>query len=76
MKAEGITFETNMRGEKTFVRINMKKYGDELFSFFRTIGIESEVSPYNKNFVEKIKRGEQAIKEGKTCKVDLDNLWK
>ncbi|TFF34807.1 DUF2683 family protein [Mucilaginibacter psychrotolerans] len=32
--------------------------------------------PYNQAFVEKIKRGEKAAKEGKGVKVDLDNLWK
>jgi hypothetical protein len=33
-------------------------------------------SPYNQEFVDKIKRGEQAAKDGKGIKVDLDNLWK
>ena len=33
-------------------------------------------SPYHPEFVEKIKRGEQAFKEGKGVKVDIENLWK
>ncbi|RYE19840.1 MAG: hypothetical protein EOP42_28410 [Sphingobacteriaceae bacterium] len=31
-------------------------------------------SPYNPEFVAKIKRGEKAAKEGKGLKVDLENL--
>ncbi|OOQ60601.1 DUF2683 family protein [Mucilaginibacter pedocola] len=37
---------------------------------------KEEKSPYNQEFVDKIKRGEQAAKEGKGVKVDVDNLWK
>ncbi len=33
-------------------------------------------SPYNPEFVAKIKRGEKAAKEGKGMKVDMANLWK
>lgn len=33
-------------------------------------------SPYNQEFVAKIKRGEKAATEGKGVKVDVDNLWK
>jgi hypothetical protein len=40
---------------------------------------KEEKSPYNNNFVEKIKRSQQNFKEGKGRVVsseDLDNLWK
>ena len=37
---------------------------------------KEEESPYNPEFVAKIKRGEKAAKEGKGIKVDMDNLWK
>jgi hypothetical protein len=34
-------------------------------------------SPYNPEFVEKIKKGEKAAKQGKQgLKVNLDKLWK
>lgn len=33
-------------------------------------------SPYDPAFVEKIKKGEKAAKEGKGQKVDMNNLWK
>lgn len=33
-------------------------------------------SPYNPEFVAKIKRGEKAAKAGKSVKVDVENLWK
>jgi hypothetical protein len=40
---------------------------------------KEEKSPYNNNFVEKIKRSQQNFKEGKGRVVsseELDNLWK
>lgn len=37
---------------------------------------KEEESPYNPEFVAKIKRGEKAKREGKGVKADLDNLWK
>ena len=40
--------------------------------FMSTTGI----SPYNQEFVKKINRSEQQIKEGKFHTLDLDNLWK
>jgi hypothetical protein len=35
---------------------------------------KEEASPYDPRFVDKIKRGEKAMKEGKGVKVDLDNF--
>lgn len=40
------------------------------------IPFKKEESPYNPEFVAKIKRGEKAAKEGKGMKVDMANLWK
>ena len=34
-----------------------------------------EKSPYNKAFINKIQNAEHNIKEGKTKKIDPDNLW-
>lgn len=36
----------------------------------------TSVSPYNPEFVAKIKRGEKAAKEGRGLKVNMENLWK
>ncbi|HEY5462123.1 MAG TPA: DUF2683 family protein [Hanamia sp.] len=33
-------------------------------------------SPYNPDFVAKIKRSEKAVKAGKTYKIPLDEIWK
>lgn len=38
--------------------------------------IKLEEYPYNQAMVEKIKRGEKAIKEGKGITVNPDDLWK
>ena len=38
-------------------------------------GIFREKSPYNKAFINKIQNAEHNIKEGKTKKIDPDNLW-
>ncbi|WP_448699977.1 DUF2683 family protein [Mucilaginibacter sp. AW1-3] len=37
---------------------------------------KEEESPYDPKFVDKVKRGEKAMQEGKGVKVDMDNLWK
>jgi hypothetical protein len=37
---------------------------------------EKTVAFYGKEFVEKIERGEKALKEGKGVKIDIDDLWK
>lgn len=37
---------------------------------------KEEPSPYNPEFIAKVKRGEKAMKEGKGVTVDLNNLWK
>ena len=39
-------------------------------------GVEiNDESPYNPEFVEKVLKAEQNIKEGKTKTIDLNNLW-
>lgn len=42
----------------------------------KSMAVAEEKSPYNQEFVEKIKQGEKDLAEGKTRKLDLDNLWK
>jgi hypothetical protein len=63
----GIDIEHNVKGAPIFARIDLKKYGSELHDFFSTKGIEVEESPYNPEFIAKIKRSEQQIRDGK-CK--------
>ena len=76
MQATGIFIEHNAKGVPTFARIDLKKYGSELKNFFSEKGISIEKSPYNPEFVAKIKRSEKQIEEGHFHKLDLDNLWK
>ena len=75
MSTTGITIKHNAEGIPTFAHIDLRKYGEELKNFFITKGISVE-SPYNQEFVKKINRSEQQIKEGKFHTLDLDNLWK
>lgn len=37
--------------------------------------VHVEESPYNPDFVAKIKEGEKQLKEGKGIKIDVENLW-
>jgi hypothetical protein len=37
---------------------------------------KKEESPYDPEFVDKIKKGEKAAREGKGLKIDVANLWK
>lgn len=40
------------------------------------IDFRSEKSPYDPEFVEKILRGKEDIKNGKGIKIAIDDLWK
>ncbi|MHA4738518.1 DUF2683 family protein [Dyadobacter sp. MSC1_007] len=35
-----------------------------------------EKSPYDPEFVAKIEKSRQQVREGKTVKIDLDDIWK
>ena len=72
MNTTGIIIEHNTKGVPTFARIDLKKYGNELKDFFASKGVAVEESPYNPEFVAKIKRAEKQP----SIKVDIDNLWK
>jgi hypothetical protein len=76
MEAQGIFIENNAKGVPTFARIDLRKYGSELKDFFSSKGIVIEKSPYDPEFVAKIRQSEQQIKEGNFHRLDLDNLWK
>jgi hypothetical protein len=76
MIPSGITLERNANGVPAYVRIDLKKYGDQLTDFFAANGMEDDTSPYNPEFVAKIKRSQQQVREGKVHLVDLNNIWK
>jgi hypothetical protein len=65
MKTAGITIERNARGIPAYVRIDLQKYGSQLKDFFTSNHVELDESPYDPEFVAKIKRAEQQIAEGK-----------
>lgn len=65
--------------------INIKAYPsnsqqiDAIKAFMKALNIKFEVdkdSPYNPDFVKKIKDSQKQSKEGKTVKIDLDDIWK
>lgn len=48
-------------------------------AFFEALKIKFEVaqdSPYNTEFVNKIQKSRKQAAEGKTVKIDLDDIWK
>lgn len=50
-----------------------------LKAFIKALKIKFEVSkekPYDPDFVAKIEESRQQAKEGKTVKMDLDDIWK
>jgi hypothetical protein len=59
MKAAGITIEYNVKGTPAFARIDLKKYGEKLKDFFTSEGVSVEKSPYDPEFVAKIRRAEK-----------------
>ncbi|TBO43886.1 DUF2683 family protein [Pedobacter kyonggii] len=40
------------------------------------IDFETEESPYNPEFIAKIKRGQEQVKAGKGVKIAIEDLWK
>ena len=48
-------------------------------AFFEALKIKFEVakdSPYDPEFVDKIEKSRKQATEGKTVKIDLDDIWK
>jgi hypothetical protein len=63
----GVYIERNTQGVPRFARIDLQKYGEKLMPFFKEIGVDVEVSPYNPEFVKKIKEAEKQP----SIKIDL-----
>jgi hypothetical protein len=40
------------------------------------ISFEETKSPYNPDFIDKIRKGEDDIRKGNTEKISLDDVWK
>jgi hypothetical protein len=76
MKTTGITIERDARGEPAFARIDLKKYGNQLKDFFASNRVELEQSPYDPEFVAKIRRSEGQIAAGKCKVIKTEDLWK
>lgn len=49
---------------------------EALKAFLKALKIDFEKSPYNPEFVAKIKRSDEDIKTGRTSKISLDEIWK
>jgi hypothetical protein len=69
-----------MKTENTFI-IHPETIEQEnaLKAFVKALKIKFEVStekPYDTDFVAKIKESRQQANEGKTVKMDLDDIWK
>ena len=71
MDTKGIIIDHNSKGFPVFAHIDLRKYGEELKGFFLSKGISVEKSPYDPEFVAKIRRAEKQP----SVKVDIDNLW-
>ncbi|MDR1368692.1 MAG: hypothetical protein LBJ72_01005 [Dysgonamonadaceae bacterium] len=59
METTGIFIEHNAKGIPTFARIDLEKYGEKLKDFFISEGIIVNESPYDPEFVAKIRRAEK-----------------
>jgi hypothetical protein len=58
-QSAGIYIERNTKGIPTFARIDLARYGKELSDFFASKGITVEKSPYDPEFVAKIRKAEK-----------------
>jgi hypothetical protein len=71
----GITIERNANGVPSFVRIDIKRYGDQLKDFFSSNGIKVEESPYDTKFISKIKQSQKEYENGECEVVKLESFW-
>jgi hypothetical protein len=72
MQTTGITIERNSRGEPTYARIDLKRYGSRLQDFFAAEGVRIEKSSgYNPEFVKKIKSQEELP----AVKIKTEDIW-
>lgn len=64
--------------ETLIVQPDSKEKSDAIKAFMKALKISFETtrSPYNPDFVDKIKKGDEDIKEGRTSKISLDDVWK
>ncbi|MBW8332499.1 MAG: hypothetical protein K0M40_10800 [Prolixibacteraceae bacterium] len=64
--------------ETLIVQPDSKEKSDAIKAFMKALKISFEAtqSPYNPDFVAKIKQGEEDIKAGNTRKITLDDVWK
>jgi hypothetical protein len=72
----GITIERNANGMPIYAHIDIRRYGDQLKDFFYSNGVEVEESPYNPEFVAKIKKSKQQIDDGQYKVIKTADLWK
>ena len=76
MQTAGIFIEYNAKGVPAFARIDLNKYGVELKEFLSAKGISIEESPYNPEFVTKIKQSQEQIRNGEYRIIKTEDLWK
>lgn len=64
--------------ETLIVQPDSKEKMNAIKAFMKALKIsfEETKSPYNPDFVAKIKQGEEDIKAGRTTKFSLDDVWK
>jgi hypothetical protein len=76
MHTAGIFIEHNAQGIPTFARIDLKKYGNKLKDFFASEGVFVEESSYNPEFVTKIIKSKEQIRNGEYRIINTEDLWK
>lgn len=69
-----------MKSENTFI-IHPETVEQEnaLKAFVKALKMKFEIAkekPYDPDFVAKINEGRQQVKEGKTVRLNLDDIWK
>lgn len=64
--------------ETLIVQPDSKEKLDAIKAFMTALKIsfEEKKSPYNPEFVAKIQKGEDDIRNGNTTKISLDDVWK
>ncbi|MDR2679639.1 MAG: hypothetical protein LBC47_02375 [Tannerella sp.] len=74
----GIFIEHNAQGIPTYARIDLRKYGKDLMSFFKEKGVEIKEKAIEEEEVKFSKKMQESLaqaKRGEISIVDIDHFW-
>jgi|JFJP01.1.fsa_nt_gi hypothetical protein len=72
----GITIQKTYRKNDFNLVINYKKNPELVTQIMEKNNIIKPIEEYSQQFISKIRKGEQDLKNGKGVKISIEDLWK